>query len=126
MNDLGDRMSFNGTILLAAIALKFAYSRSLPELPYLTLLDWKSLISVAICTAVIIIQVCQTRWKASESTNKLISYVLVAIVLLCEVVYWHCRYYTKKHGEKWLEADDKDADEPPKQFIDSSFDYATL
>jgi hypothetical protein len=56
IEEIGERISFDSTMLLATIALKFAYTNALPELPYLTLLDTKLVMTTALAALVILIQ----------------------------------------------------------------------
>jgi hypothetical protein len=63
--DFADRVSISLTGLLACIATQFAISFNLPQIDYLTVIDWL-FVATYVCIAVsVLFSVVQTRWSES-------------------------------------------------------------
>mmetsp|Transcript_18403 Transcript_18403/g.69614 ORF Transcript_18403/g.69614 Transcript_18403/m.69614 type:complete len:790 (-) Transcript_18403:352-2721(-) len=92
-DELADRLSFNIGLLLAAIALKFAFADAIPKLPYITLLDFKVYFSFFSIFAIMLVQWAQVEFDL-EAANLIIGAAYAGCVLLTEVVcfilIWAC------------------------------------
>jgi hypothetical protein len=93
LDDLGDRLGVSSTLLLATIALKFAYGNALPELPYLTVLDWKQVWTRAFICVILACHSIHSSLKVAQATERMVVWVLSALGLAAELYFVWKRYY---------------------------------
>eukprot|EP00935_MAST-01C_sp_MAST-1C-sp1_P002699 g2699.t1 len=126
VEELGDRIGFNGSMIIATISLRFAYTNSLPELPYLTNLDWKMMATLITFTVTCLVQVAEAHWlkpkdEDHETINHICGFVIFALVLVQEFWFVTERYWTTRAGNRWIADETPNALKVPKQFENSKW-----
>eukprot|EP00457_Paulinella_chromatophora_P006651 gb/GEZN01006670.1/.p2 GENE.gb/GEZN01006670.1/~~gb/GEZN01006670.1/.p2 ORF type:complete len:115 (-),score=19.75 gb/GEZN01006670.1/:605-949(-) len=90
------------TLLLTAIALKFAVNERLPAIPYLTVLDTWFLFTFAFIVAIgaesaAVLQISDL--SVAEQVDRISLWVVVVIFMACLLrVFWYFLYWRRKVG----------------------------
>jgi len=88
--ETGDRLSFNSTLMLAEVALKFAFADSLPKLPYMTHAD-TMVYGVFCCLAVLIVgQAVTALLDPNEEiiSDKIVSACYTVLMITLQLVFY--------------------------------------
>jgi hypothetical protein len=91
VDNFDNRSSLNSTMLLSVVAIKFASSAEIPKFPYLTLIDYKLLISFVSAFLIIGTQCIEYYLGVDESIDQIVGYTVTALICFVNIIFFIAR-----------------------------------
>eukprot|EP01083_Nonionella_stella_P203738 743192_1 len=102
---IADQYGLLVTLLLAAVAVQFVVGTYVPNLPYLTYLDYYVLISFVMVFVVGLAVALLAIFEAGNDTEGIVAIVLGISFLLMQVIFFIWGIYARKYENKKLDFD---------------------